>query len=460
MTSLSKAIQESRLWGERAVAVVRAKAAAAPATGLPSIASGSINFSGSGTGAAKNQLSHFRGHVYTAIGAIAKRVAGQPINAYGRGSKPSGPSGVKIIHKSAGGELEKLDSHPLLDLLSDPNDIMVAWSLWYSVVASLNLTGKAYLWFCKSLRDDREYDCWPIPPSWVSPSDDYRTSYSVRTPGSAEPFSVDGQFIAFFSLPDPSNPFGAVSPTQAQALAIDTDEQLQAAQCNEFKNRLRPTMIVKVGEMAGGDGIPAVRPTLTDAQRLQLTNSIRSRFNQQRNDGVIVCDGSIESVMEYEAKNEMDFLESGKDTRGRIFHAFGVNPIVVGELQGANRAQSVTAEESFCSNVCNPIIMLMNQVLNGWVVPLFQDEFGAESEQLRIEIEPCRARDPEQEAKDWSIAATKGYVTPNEYRTQRLGLPVIDGGDELPSTAAPAISPPAAALAKRIDPYTLKRING
>ena len=44
---------------------------------------------------------------------------------------------------------------------------------------------------------------------------------------------------------------------------------------------------------------------------------------------------------------EMDFLDSGNGHQeSRIFQAFGVNPIIVGEIQGANRAQAAVAEAS------------------------------------------------------------------------------------------------------------------
>jgi phage portal protein BeeE len=51
----------------------------------------------------------------------------------------------------------------------------------------------------------------------------------------------------------------------------------------------------------------------------------------------------------------VDFLESGQSTKSRIFQSFGVNPIIVGEIAGANRAYAAVAEAVFCSNVINPL---------------------------------------------------------------------------------------------------------
>jgi HK97 family phage portal protein len=439
--SLAKALTNARISSERAVDMCR-KAVAAPASGANLIVGG-MPMAHGGTGRAANQLAHFRGHQFTAVSAIAKRIAGQPFHVYSR------RGGGGLVTKAA--EAKELTSHPLIDILNDPNPILCQWQMMFSTVACLNLTGKAYWWFTN------DGDLWPVPPHWIEPADALRTAWKIRPFNSAEALTVDGQYVAYFCLPDPSDPFGAMSPTQAQAAAIDTDEQLQAAQAHSFRNIMKPGLILKAGKLPGPPEMGGGQlPVLTEAQRLQLITSIRNYYQGvHRNGEPMILDGMVEDVHELQTKSEMDWLQSGDQTRGRIFHAFGVNPLIVGEIQGANRAQATVAEESFCSNVCNPLITLLNQVLNGWVAPLF----AAEGEELTIEIEPCRARDPEQTLKEWSVAATRGWVTGNEWRANILGLQPLDGLDEAGSSQ-PQLPPPALDLAKRINPYSLKQIDG
>lgn len=88
---------------------------------------------------AAEQLAHFRGWVYAAIRPIAQRIAGQTINV-GR------VSGAASVRSKAATKPDPLPTHPILDMLANPNGLLVGWSLMYSLVASLELTGRAFLW--------------------------------------------------------------------------------------------------------------------------------------------------------------------------------------------------------------------------------------------------------------------------------------------------------------------------
>lgn len=137
----------------------------------------------------------------------------------------------------------------------------------------------------------------------------------------------------------------------------------------------------------------------------------------------MILDGMIEKIEPFtRAPKEMDFLESGSSVKSRIFQCFGVNPLIVGEIEGANRAQATVAEESFCSNTINPLLELMGQILTAFVA----QRFAAPGERLVCWFDPCRAHDPEQSLKEWQAGLQYGAVSLNEYRTSILGLPPED----------------------------------
>lgn len=255
-----------------------------------------------------------------------------------------------------------------------------------------------------------------------------RGTWKLRPFGGIEEIELPGDAVASFYLPDPSNPFASVSPLQAQATAVATDEQIQLAQHRAFANGIHPGMAIKVGKLPGMmPGEAGERPVLEPEQRRELIDMMRRLYAGVLNrHEPIILDGMIEGIERLtNLPAEMDFLESGATVKARIMQAFGVNPIIVGEIDGANRAQAWVAEKSFVDNTCNPIIELMGQVLTAWV----GGHVAHDGERLVIWIDPCRADDPEQRLAEWKEARQGCFITQNEFRTQVLNLPAVEGGD-------------------------------
>jgi len=381
---------------------------------------------------AKEQYQHFRGWAYVAIKAIASRIAGQDVFVArlretprtGRKSdwlKSTLPGRLK----SLGERLEPLENHPLLQAIDDPNPIMVRWPLMFATVASLKLTGRAFWWL---VEDHGKLNVWPIPSHWIEPGDLLRGTWKLKPFGGIDEIELPGESIASFYLPDPSNPFACISPLQSQAAAVATDEQIQTSQHRAFINGLHPGMAIKVGRLPGMQpGMPGDRPVLEPEQRAELIDMVRKLYGGvMRREDPIIIDGLIEGIERLtNLPSEMDYLDSGKQTKARIMQAFGVNPIIVGETEGANRAQAWVAEKSFCDNTCNPIVELLSQVLTAWV----GHHFASDGEKLVVWVSPCRADDPELKLQEWKDARQGGIVTQNEYRTNVLNLPAVEGGD-------------------------------
>lgn len=413
-------------------------------------------------GQAAEQYRHFYGHVYTAITAIAKKVAGQKVFV---GRAPQLAAGPRTQKSSLGEMLEPLAAHPLLDVLADPNPLMTSWQMKYATICSLQLTGRSYWWLLRG--ENSRPQIWPIPATWVRAGNSLRTYFEVRPLGQVEPINVPGDQLAYFCLPDPANPFGSHSPLQSQALAIDVDEAIQQSQSRSFRNP-HPGLILSAGRMPDpqNPGKDGRRPNLTVEQRNQLIHSILSVYSGVQNYGhPIILDGLIDDVRKLSnTPAEMDFLGSGTQTRARIFQAYGVNPLIVGEILGANRAQAVVAEQNFVGNVINPLLMLLSEVLTEWVGPWFSG-----GEKLQVWFEPAVANDPELRQKSWELGARFGIVTTNEIRRGLLNLPDVPGGDELikpPAPVAPASDAPPEddVLPKSYDPewnpYTLRGSDG
>jgi phage portal protein BeeE len=320
-------VSRSYVAAKAAVANVGAAMLASGPTGLPTHRADLSR--------ASEQLRHFTGWVYASIRPIAQRIAGQPIHV-GHVRQPN-----RLGTKQA--KVEALQTHPLLDLLADPNDLMVSWSLMFTTVASLELTGRALWWL------PGKKQILPIPTSWIVAFEGSTkfTAFKVRPPHTGEAFDIPADECCYFSYPDPADPHGAVSPLQAAGGAVDADEAMTASQISMFRRGIHPSHAIIVGKAAHPDVPSGVRPRLTDAQQRQIIGAIRKRYADVGNHGEpLILDGLIEDVKRLSSTPaEMDWLNSGKTTKARIMQVIGTNPIIAGEIEGANRAADMLAVE-------------------------------------------------------------------------------------------------------------------
>jgi HK97 family phage portal protein len=393
-------------------------AVAVAADEMLAVSRGGLPFNAPNLGNAAEQLRHFTGWVYASVRPIAQRIAGQPIRV-ARVGKSRPIRGTRAVTPDA----EPLDSHPLLDLLADPNELQVAWSLLYVTVASLELTGRQ-LWWLPTIDGRRQI--LPLPSSWLESTEGSTryTGFRIRPPGAAQAETIDADECCYFAYPSPADPRGVVSPLQAAAAAVDADEHIQQSQSAMFQNGIHPTHALIVGKRASPDGVAGGdRPQLTGPQRRQLIETINKLYRGAAKHGEpLILDALIEDVKRLSnLPEEMDWLDSSKFLKARIAQAFGTNPIVMGEIEGANRASSTEAERHFVTFTVNPKIELLSQCLTEWLGPMFGGG-------IKVWIEPCTPRDDELEIRRMQLLAQFGAIEANELRTW-AGLPPVDWGN-------------------------------
>jgi phage portal protein BeeE len=391
---------------------------------------------------AREQYAACKGWVWAAVRLKATRIAGQPIHVAKDTKRPISKGMLKGLGNTDG--LEPLEQHPILDLLADPNELMTSWSLMYSTVFSLELTGRSLWWVTQ---DGGRQIILPIPSTWIQDVDAKRTVWQIQPTGSPTSIPVPGDEIVHFYYPDPADPFGCISPLQQIATAVEADNAIGECQYQAFVRGILPRVALTVGKKAGFGGAPDARPSLTPMQRKQIVEAIKAAYQSwTRFEEPIILDGLIENVIKLSnSPNEFDWLDSSKVVKSRILQAYGVSPILLGEVEGANRASATVADEIFVANGVNPLCHLMSLTLTEWLPPMF-------GEQLRVWIEPAVPRDEDMKLKRWQAGATLGNVTPNEFRRAVLNLPDIEGGDSLPDAGKPTpVTTPTAPDAAKPD---------
>ena len=355
-----------------------------------------------------------RGWVFACVQAISSRIAGQEIKVGTKGKVS--PRSARAFTPAG---FRQLETHPLLDLLADPNDLQIGWSLMYFTAASLELTGRC-LWY---VPEGDEPTILPIPTAWISGFVGTTSfeAFKIRPAGKTEEIIIPADEACYFYYPSPSDPRESMSPLQAAASAVNADENIQTAQAAAFANGIFPRHALVMAKMRGPNG-EQFAPALSDAQRRQILESVNKLYRGAARNGeaLIIGDGLLENVLKLTATpTEMDFVDSGKATKSRICQIFGVNPIILGEIESANRASSLAAEEHLAATI-NPKLRLIGDTITEWLGPRFGN--------IKVWLDPYQPHDAEMELRKFTLLAQNGACSYNELRAF-AGLPPTEMGD-------------------------------
>jgi phage portal protein BeeE len=408
---------------------------------------------------AVKQYRAFRDIPFTAIRPIAVKIASLPWLAGSKGSI-SAPSTGKLrtksfayrnspafVRKQLTDGLEPDKEHPAITDLENPNPYMTGWALKFCTAASMELTGKSFWWIIPGLREDgsAKINYYYLPTSWVKPihgKDRPFVGWRVTPPGQVEREDtplIPYEDIAYFSIPDPADPLGSLSPLQSQARACNTDDEVQRAQFASMRNGINPGMVIQAGRLPAPPGQTGQGPRveLTPDQRNQLISAVRLAYaGAMHFNDPIILDALIEDVHPYtRSPAELGFLESSGLTKDRIMQGIGTNPIVAGQIEGANRASAYVAHDGFYDLVVNPLGTLISEVITNTVAPRYANP----GTKTYIWIEEAKARDADLELAKMTAGSAARAVKVNEWR-EYLGLDLLEG-DEGEAFAGPPEPP-------------------
>lgn len=404
---------------------------------------------------------------FTAIRPIAVKFAEQPIrvgfaaspqallDSAGRGIRtkamaqsPSYTNAPRFVQKAMVEGVEVDNSHWLIDALEEPNPYMDGWSLRFCAAVSLCATGDAY-WVIDDSQERPQF--YYLPKTWVTPvHEDGRpfAYYNVKPPTSTgEPLRVPTESVIHMRMADPANPLDSISVLQLQARAVNTDDEIQKSQAAAMRNGIYPGLVLRAGRLPPkpGETGQGPLPHLTPEQRRTLLDSIRLHYSGALHHGEpLIVDGMIEGVEPFtRSPAELGFLDSSQLTKNRIMHGFGVNAIVTGENENANRASAVAANETFYANVVNPLLTLASKA----ITQKLSNRDVQAGRKLYVWIEAAVARDDDLRLQKLSAASTAGAVTKNEWREfAGLEKSAEPDADKLPTPPAP--EPPGAETTK------------
>lgn len=373
----------------------------------------------------QRQYNAFKNTVATALRPIMVRFASQPIRVgytatrkeisertwlSGIAEKAYSVEGEKMIREAApswikasiGSNVTPLENHPLLDLLSSPNEFLTQNGLLQCTAASLSLTGRSAWWFDSSGDPRAETGLstriWYVPWHWLAPSGPSTNpfeKFKIQMPSAGE-IEVEGEDIFYSMVPHPEDPSRSWSAVQSQAASVDTDENILMAQHTSMKNVIRPNLIITAGRMPGmnGGSRNGPRAALDRGARNVLIEAIKGHYQGVMKFGEpLILDAMIEDVRPLIAgPMELDLVNSSSVTQSRIMQGVGVSNVVAGYAENANRAGSTVAHEIFFDLVLNPLISLFGQSLNNMALRRYGSITGTKS-RFKVWMDEAKPRD-------------------------------------------------------------------
>jgi len=307
-------------------------------------------------------------------------------------------------------------AHPLAQLLARPNAFSDFSSLIEMTVMHLLIHGEA-LWEIESGR------LFAYPPSSivrVNVAADNSDYLNFELSISGKNFKIPAEDAIFFKLPDPSNPWRGASPMSSAIQTATCDYNAQKFNARFFDVAPAPAFVIRrEGEAAGH---------LTPEDKLRLQAEIQSTQGGVDNSNGVLFLGPGEKIETIGlAPKEGSFTKLQDQARDRILSVFRVPPILLGNVDNANRSNSEMQIQHFWRQVVCPLLEDIQAVLNHRLAPRFGSDV-----RLQFDYASVPALQPDTSAlMSWALPAIEhGVVLPNEIRVEHLDKPPVPWGDQ------------------------------
>lgn len=378
------------------------------------------------------QIRHYRGWVYIAISAVARKLADRPpqcglLRASGEGDvqrylrRGLRTKALNRAVAEGNDEIEIFpDSHPLNRLFNDPNEPDVGYHLWFQTYLWYALTGNSYWWTPRQSAASKlgglPDEIWVPPAEWVTPvyygTGKWVDGYEIRTYRSGKTISVDPSEMIHFRDPHPYDLRDGYSPLTAGSHWIDIENSLSRSRLASFKNGHRPSIGIQL-DAATKD------PLDSTLERIYARWDARMAGEANHGRPFVGTPGATLVNLAGFSPAEMAFLESDNQVRDTVLGLFGVPYPITGFVGGATYENADAAIRNFYQQRFNPLRRFFGQVITEKVGRVYDENcvvFWPDDTPI----------DPEQERKDDESLFDRGGMTPNERRIRRGMEPAGD----------------------------------
>ncbi len=339
----------------------------------------------------------------------------------GFSGNPVGFRSVKVIAEAAAAlplilqnQSQRFETHPLLSLVSRPNQAQGRAELLEALYGQLLLSGNGYIEAVQGdigvpvelhvLRSDRM--------NLVPGSDGWPVAYEYRVGGKKHRFDMTGDVMPVCHIRSfhPQDDHYGFSPLQAAASAIDVHNSASRWSKALLDNAARPSGAIVYN---GPDG----HSSMTNEQFERLQHEMEAHHQGARNAGrPMLLEGGLDWKPMGFSPSDMEFHKTKEAAAREIAQAFGVPPMLLGIPGDATYANYQEANRAFYRLTVLPLAGKVLGAMSHWL-----SEMASETVQLAPDIDQIAALAPEREAQ-WSRVAKADFLSAAEKRAL-LGLP-------------------------------------
>ncbi|SFE32301.1 phage portal protein, HK97 family [Sulfitobacter brevis] len=334
---------------------------------------------------------------------------------------PVGFRSVKLIAEAAAAlplvvqdAAQRFDSHPVIDLLAQPNGAQGRAELLEALYAQLLLSGNAYVEAVGGdaglpmelhvLRSDRM--------SVVPGADGWPVAFEYAVGGRKHRFDASGSAVPICHIRNfhPQDDHYGFSPLQAAAMAMDVHNAASRWSKALLDNAARPSGAI-IYRGAEGQG------KLSEDQYDRLVNEMESHHQGARNAGrPMLLEGGLDWKPMGFSPSDMEFQKTKESAAREIALAFGVPPMLIGIQGDATYANYQEAHRAFYRLTVLPLATRVTAALAVWL-----SRFSGERVEVRPDLDQVPALAGERDAQ-WQRVSRAEFLSDAEKR-RLLGLP-------------------------------------
>jgi len=253
----------------------------------------------------------------------------------------------------------------LKDLLEEPNADDTFSDIVAEIITDLHIYGDAYVEVVR----DRVTDLPVALYNVYCPSMRIKVDEHGKILGYVQVFDwqIVAEFevnqIVHFRLINPGSEVYGLSPLESLIIPIETDLYAQAYNKNFFKNDATPRLHVDLGNC-----------TLPQLKRMrEYWRTVYKGGGKSHK--TIITEGGAKITPIGTPPKDMEFLNQRKFNRDEILAVLGVPPIMVGIVEGANRANSKEQANAFKTEKIIPLQKMLAAKLNKLLISEFTDKY-------------------------------------------------------------------------------------
>lgn len=310
----------------------------------------------------------------------------------------------------------RYETHPVLDLIRQPNGAQGRAELFEAIYGQLLLSGNAYIEAVPGpgrlpselhvLRSDRM--------ALVPGADGWPVAYDYTVGNRKHRFDMTGGVapICHIRCFHPQDDHYGFSPLQAAATAIDVHNSASRWSKALLDNAARPSGAIVY---KGADGQSALTPDQYD----RLVMEMETHHQGARNAGrPMLLEGGLDWKPMGFSPSDMEFLKTKEGAAREIAIAFGVPPMLMGIPGDATYGNYQEANRAFFRLTVLPFASKVTAAVSHWL-----SGFTGEAVELRPDLDQVPALAAERD-QQWARVGAAEFLTVAEKRAL-LGLPRV-----------------------------------